>query len=183
MCVPCGEPQLTCAVCVGAAQIGWHKDASGKIDGYIKELGQTKVDRLQIGERKVHRCRSDCTGELAVGKDGKVDGAKACSVHLLLAAKTATEKRLGAEINEAVFADYCVRENPPRGATVVVTDEDSELLTEAYQPKHEAFRIITKAQDEEEFLQLLVLDTHARGARTIPRIPRSGIDVADQGEV
>jgi hypothetical protein len=50
---------------VGAAQIGWHKDESGKIDGYIKELGQTKVDRLQIGERKVHRCRSDCTGELA----------------------------------------------------------------------------------------------------------------------
>ena len=31
----------------------------------------------------------------------------------------------------------------------MVTDEDSELLTEVYQPKHEAFQIITKAQDEE----------------------------------
>ena len=38
------------------AQIAWEKDEFGKIIGYVKEIGQTKVDRLQIGERKAQRC-------------------------------------------------------------------------------------------------------------------------------
>ena len=126
-----------------------HKDATGKIDGLIKEIGQTKVDRTQAGERKALRCRSDCDGELAVDEDGKVDGARACPVELLLSTKTLIERQLGlaagVELEEAVFADYCLREKPPRGATVVAVDADSDLYSVQF--KEEAICIITKAQD------------------------------------
>jgi hypothetical protein len=128
-----------------------HKDAAGKVNGIIKEVGQTKVDRTQVGERKALRCRSDCDGKLAVGADGMVDGASVCPVELLLATKALIEKEMGLKpgvhLEEAVFADYRLREDAPCGATVVAEDEDSDLF--GVQFKEEAIRLITKAQDVE----------------------------------
>ena len=86
---------VACVACVACSQVIPHKDAAGKIDGLIKEVGQTKVDRTQVGERKALRCRSDCDGKLAVGADGMVDGARACPVELLLESKALIEKTLG----------------------------------------------------------------------------------------
>jgi hypothetical protein len=142
-----------CVVCAWRAcsQVVPHYDAAGKVDGLIKEIGQTKVDRTQVGERKALRCRSDCTGKLAVDADGMVDAARACPVELLLESKALIEKKLGLKagvhIDEAVFADYRLRENPPRGATVVAEDEDSDLFKVQF--KEEAICLITKAQEAE----------------------------------
>ena len=128
-----------------------HKDTAGKIDGLVKEIGQTKVDRTQVGERKALRCRSDCDGKLAVGADGMVDAARACPVELLLESKALIEKTLGLKpgvhIEEAVFADYRLRENAPRGATVVAVDADSDLFEVQF--KEEAICLVTKAQEAE----------------------------------
>ena len=149
--MPAKPNQLTTCARVACSQIIPHTDAEGKRDGLVKEVGQTKVDRTQVGERKALRCRSDCDGKLAVGADGMVDGARACPVELLLESKALIEKTLGLKpgvhIEEAVFADYCLREHAPRGATVVAVDEDSDLF--AVQFKNEAICLITKAQEAE----------------------------------
>ena len=158
-----------CVVCAWRAcsQVVPHYAAAGKVDGLIKEIGQTKVDRTQVGERKALRCRSDCTGKLAVDADGMVDAARACPVELLLESKALIEKKLGLKagvhIDEAVFADYRLRENPPRGATVVAEDEDSDLFKVQF--KEEAICLITKAQEAEG-------ERHRRGDEFLPYPPK-----------
>ena len=76
-------------------EISLHRNAAGRIDGYQQAVGQTKVDRLQVGETKAMQCTSDCTGELQFTKDGKIDGALACPVHLHMYVKAQWEKKLG----------------------------------------------------------------------------------------
>ena len=99
------------------------------------------------------QCRSDCTGELVLKKDGSIDGERACPVHYLLEAKKMWEEKLKLKppmkLEEAVYADYVLWEDVPRGATVVAADDESPLLTTAWKPKTSAFMIVTKKQEEE----------------------------------
>ena len=114
-------------------EVQTHMDQHGRVDGVVTEVGQTKVDRLQVGEKKILQCRSDCTGELMLNEDGSIDGAGACPVHLLLAAKKAWEEKLKLkppmQVEEAVYADYALWEDAPRGSTVVALDDESPLMT------------------------------------------------------
>ena len=47
-----------------------HFSKEGHVDGLIMEVGQTKVDRQQVGERKPLQCRSGCDGKVTVNEDG-----------------------------------------------------------------------------------------------------------------
>ena len=133
------------------SEVSKHVNGDGRVDGVVTDVGQTKVDRLQIGERKPLQCRSDCTGEIALSADGTIDGDKACPAHVLLEAKRQWERKLGLkppmQLEEAVFADYALWADAPRGATVVALDEKSPLMTTAWKPKH-AIMVVTKAQEE-----------------------------------
>ena len=126
-------------MCATSLQITEHFNQAGEVDGVIKDIGQTKVDRLQVGQRKALRCRSDCTKEF--------DPENPCPVHALLHTKALIEKTLGLQppmtIEESVYADYCKREDPPRGATVVACENNSFVLSDKYKPKHEAFMIVS----------------------------------------
>ena len=136
-------------------EISLHRNASGRVDGYMQAVGQTKVDRLQLGETKAMQCTSNCTGKLQFTKDGAIDGENACPTHLHIYVKELWEKKLGLdklglEVEEGVFGDYCLWADAPEGATVVAVEETenkkSALLTTKWEPKH-AIMVVSRQEE------------------------------------
>jgi hypothetical protein len=125
-------------------------EQGGAVDGLITEIGSTKVDRTQVGEKKPLLCRTGCSGAVALMPDGTLDGSKVCPVHLMLKAKEVWEKKLklppGMHLEEAVFADYALWEDAPRGATVVALDDNSALMTTVWTPKNSIMIVIMDQQ-------------------------------------
>ena len=108
--------------------LGMHdsREIADWVRPYLEEARAKRsplAPRLQIGRRRALRCASDCTGALKFNEDGSIDGSTACPVHLLLYGKAIIEEELGLvppmHIDEAVFADYKLWADAPRGATVV----------------------------------------------------------------
>ena len=136
-------------------EITLHRNASGWVDGYMQAVGQTKVDRLQVGETKAMQCTSNCTGKLQFTEEGAIDGDNACPVHLHCYVKELWEKKLGLDklglkVEEGVFGDYVLWADAPAGATVVAVAETKEkksaLLTTKWEPKHPI--MIVERKDE-----------------------------------
>ena len=77
--------------------------------GFVTEVGQTKVDRQQVGERKPLQCPRSCPGYAAMGEDGAFDPDRICAGHLLKHARRLLADSLGVkedEVEGPMFADY-----------------------------------------------------------------------------
>ena len=48
------------------------RDDAGAMLGVSTEVGLTKVDRLQVGQKQALACTSDCDGEVVFDKDGRM---------------------------------------------------------------------------------------------------------------
>ena len=107
-------------------------DTAGKVIGSSSDIGLTKVDRLQVGERKPLQCTDDCTGELMFDEEGRIDANLLCPHHLLMFALGLVAEKLGVGpeslIECPLFADFMKPQDVTSKYEIVVHTADSPIL-------------------------------------------------------